>query len=119
MRAIIVEDEFLISLAVADTVGRLGHDIIGSEGRLAAAMELVSTASFDFAIIDCKLHGESVEPLANWLVQRGMPFLIVTAYAEELSPTLKGHPVVHKPYREDELEQGIELVAKRARQNVH
>ena len=114
MRAIIVEDELLISIALEETARRLGHVIIGCEGTLAAAMELVSTASFDFAIIDCNLHGESVEPLASRLVQRGIPFLITTGY-EELSPTLKCHPVVRKPYTEDELEQGIELVAKRAR----
>jgi DNA-binding response OmpR family regulator len=74
---------------------------------------IASNGSFDFAILDCNLDGESIEPVAALLRQRGIPILFVTGYGAALPQELKGHPFVEKPYKEDDLKRGIELALNR------
>ena len=50
-------------------------------------------------VLDCKLHGLSVEPMATALAARGVPFLFATGYGDNQgAPEGFDAPIVRKPY---------------------
>ena len=58
--------------------------------------------------------GENVEPVADRLSARGVPFIFATGYGEAGVPLrYRGRPVVAKPFRSDQLEAAIHLALAR------
>jgi len=79
-RVLVVEDEFLISLATTDFLESIGCEIVGPAARLAKAIELVQTESLDAAVLDMDIAGEMIWPVAAELQHRGVPFLFLSAH---------------------------------------
>ena len=80
MRVLIVEDEPLLAEAVRDglRLEAIAADIAG-DGHLA--LELLSTNSYDLAILDRDIPGPSGDEIANRIVGSGsgLPILMLTA----------------------------------------
>jgi len=53
--------------------------IVGPASNVALA--LVNQGGFDIAILDINLHNEFSYPVADLLVERGIPFVFTTRYA--------------------------------------
>src|SRR5689334_8462332 len=67
---LVVEDEFLIGLLVADALTAAGFRLIGPLATLAEALDSVRSKSFDAALLDIQLaHGEDVYPVAEVLAR--------------------------------------------------
>lgn len=79
-RILVVEDEFLAALDMAEAVERHGGRVVGPVGRLGQAMELARSEALDAAILDVRLDGETSFPLADLLAERGVPMLFATGY---------------------------------------
>ncbi len=98
-RILVVEDQALVALDLQAMLEDDGAAVIGPFGGLAAALGAVSGQAIDAAILDVDLGEEDVLPLADRLVERGVPFVFHTGHAEigRLRARYDGAPVVLKP----------------------
>lgn len=95
----LVEDEFLIALELADALENAGAKVSGPHVTLAAAQQAAREESADLAILDIDLRGEEVFPAAEQLRERGIPFLFYTGQPERetLRDAFPEVPVCVKP----------------------
>ncbi len=108
VRILLVEDEALIALMLEDMVESMGCAVTGMAPRIALGVSMAESGQFDVAILDVNVAGENVEPVADRLSARGVPFIFATGYGEAGVPLRhRGRPVVAKPFRADQLEAAI------------
>ena len=104
---LIIEDEMLIALALADMVSALGctHVLVGRYGK---ALALATTEPFDAAILDMNLNGAASYPIAEALNSRGIPFVIATGYGlDGIEPAYRDRPMLPKPYLAEQVEVAL------------
>jgi CheY-like chemotaxis protein len=77
---LIVEDEFLVAMDFEDWLRREGRDVIGPVPRETKALALLEQDRPDAVVLDLNLDGKLPVDLANTLVARQIPFVIVTGY---------------------------------------
>jgi DNA-binding response OmpR family regulator len=107
-RILVVEDEMLIALHIEDMVTQLGFDVVGPAMRLAPALAMARTESFDCAILDVNLANEKSFPIADALRDRGIPFIFATGYGSKgLDDAYRGVGTIQKPFRSQDLERAI------------
>ena len=82
-RVMVVEDEALVALVLADQLTDMGLSVVGPCGSVKEAQAAVAEGDFDAAILDVNLGGELVYPVADQLVSLGIPFVFVTGYGRE------------------------------------
>jgi CheY-like chemotaxis protein len=105
-RVLVVEDEMLIGMLLEDMLIDLGHEVVAIVPRLKEAMAAVDRETYDLAILDVHLHGESAFPVADVLIAKGIPFVFATGYGERGVPEdYRGRPVLQKPFAKDDLER--------------
>ena len=115
-RLLLVEDEALIALMLEDMVEELGCAVTAVAPRVALGISLAESGDFDLAILDVNVSGENVEPVAERLASRGVPFVFATGYGEAGVPLrFRDRPVVPKPFRSDQLEAAIHKAVGLAR----
>ena len=103
---LLVEDESLIRMMIADMLADLGHTVAGEASNVAQGLLLASAAELDAAILDVQLGKESSQAIAETLQSRGIPFVFATGYnADGIPAAFKGHPFLRKPFPLDELER--------------
>lgn len=99
-RILIVEDEALLALELQFAFEDEGADVIGPAQSLISALETVTHArEIDVAVLDVDLAGEDVYPIAELLLQRGVPFLFHTGHGSrsELTQLFPGALTLMKP----------------------
>jgi DNA-binding response OmpR family regulator len=115
VRVLVVEDTLLIADLIVDHLQDAGCDVIGPASRVARALTLAASESLDGALLDINLHGELCFPIADVLVDRGIPIAFLTGYGESAVPaTYKTAPLLSKPFQLNELTKLIESHFKRA-----
>ena len=82
-RVMIVEDEALVAMLLTESLSTLGCSVVGPFSRCSDAIAAVEANGIDAAILDVNLDGEMVYPLADLLIERGVPFIFVTGYGSE------------------------------------
>ena len=82
-RILIVEDEPVIALGLEDVLIDAGFEIAGVAGKLDRALVLIESGTFDAAIVDANLAGESASPAAKALTARGLPYIMMSGYSKE------------------------------------
>ena len=107
-RIFVVEDESLVLMLIEDLLDELGYRLAGSASQLADGLLKAASLSFDLAILDMNLHGESSTPIADIVVGRGLPLVFVTGYRQGLPEKYRQVPVVRKPFRRSDLAQALE-----------
>jgi CheY-like chemotaxis protein len=109
IRILLVEDEALIALMLEDMVEGMGCAVTGVAPRVDLALSMAETGQFDVAILDVNVAGENIEPVAERLSARGIPFVFATGYGEAGVPLrFRDRPVVAKPLRSEQLEAAIQ-----------
>ena len=104
-RVMIVEDEALVALVLADQLADLGFSVIGPCSSIAEATAAAAEHELDAAILDVNLGGELVYPVADLLSSRGIPFVFVTGYGQESIDRRFAHTIVlEKPVEREYLE---------------
>jgi CheY-like chemotaxis protein len=78
---LVVEDEPFIALEVVELLETAGCRVLGPFGRLEEGLEAAEKGNFDLAVLDVKLRGAAVWPLAELLRARGVPFVFLTGYS--------------------------------------
>jgi CheY-like chemotaxis protein len=109
VRILLVEDEALIALMLEDMVESMGCAVTGLAPRIDLGVALADTGQFDVAILDVNVAGQNVEPVADRLSARGVPFIFATGYGEAGVPLrYRGRPVLAKPFHAEQLEAAIQ-----------
>jgi CheY-like chemotaxis protein len=99
-RILIVEDEWLICMLMADLLTEFGCHVVGPASTVAEAAVLASTEAIDAALLDINLNGEEVYPVARILADRGIPFVFLTGYrGAKINEAYRERPVLQKPAR--------------------
>jgi CheY-like chemotaxis protein len=105
-RLLVIEDEVPISLMMQSMLEELGYQVAGVAYTAAEALAIIESAeSLSAATVDVDLNGETCEPVVAALNQRGVPFIVVTAYAGQALPDcVKGRSVLGKPFTAKDLQ---------------
>jgi CheY-like chemotaxis protein len=105
---LLVEDEPLIRMMLAEMVVELGHLIVSEAANVEVAMSLAETGSFDLALLDINIAGSLVTPVVHILDKRSVPIVFVSGYSNQTIPVeLKGRLLVQKPFSQDTLRDAI------------
>lgn len=97
-RVLVVEDDYFIANDLAAGFRAAGMDIVGPIPSLARALEEVGRARIDGAVLDINLDGDKVYAVADALIGRGIPVLLVTGYEQENLPArYRDIPLCLKP----------------------
>ena len=112
----IVEDELLIAFDIASFLESADCKVIGPFVTVSEAVEAATADQIDIAVLDVRLRGAPVWPLAEILQTRGVPFVFLTGYARtEPFPAQFAHVVrLEKPFSEDQLMTAIVSAFKSA-----
>ena len=104
-RILVVEDSMIIALDTEECLLGLGADTVTVQSTVAGSLAALEGEPFDFALLDFNLGGESSEPIANVLRERGIPFWLATGYGEMADKVaeLGAQGVLVKPYGREEL----------------
>jgi DNA-binding response OmpR family regulator len=81
-----------------------GCIVSGPIPRVAEALDAVDHDDYDAAVLDVNLGGERIDPVAEALSRRNVPFLFVTGYAVGSLPgRYAERPRLCKPFKMEEL----------------
>ena len=78
-RALLVEDERLITTRLIDTLTADGHQIVGPFSTAEEALEAADCGQVDVAVLCVWLRSELVYPLAESLTERGVPVMFISS----------------------------------------
>ncbi len=106
-RLLLLEDDPILGMLLEDMVDMLGCRIAGSFQTVDAALEAVTAepGSLDAAILDVNLNGSPSFPVADFLHEKGIPYIFSTGYGDNPSQTA---PKLSKPFTIDELREALE-----------
>ena len=117
MRILVTEDEWLVALSLDDMLSRFGCEVLGPCPELSQALQVAELEALDAAVLDINLRGESVFPLAETLLDRNIPLIFCSGYADRsmLPGRFAACGRLAKPYGEAELRAYMEdhLVGRR------
>jgi len=117
-RVLIVEDQMMIALSMADLLTQMGCQVVATAVRPTEALEAIETQEIDLAILDFDLKGQSCEPVADALAQRAVPFLFSTGSSSAEAPArYRDRPVLIKPYRAADLRRALSDVMTQSRKD--
>jgi CheY-like chemotaxis protein len=97
---LIVEDEYLLASDLEQLLQHHGATVAGPVGSVLDALALVKRENdrLDAAVLDVNLRGERVYPVADTLIERGVPIVFTTGYDEMLvAKRYIGMPRCQKP----------------------
>ena len=118
LRALIVEDEFLVAMLIEDIFAEMGIAVAAICADLEGGLAAAEAGDFDFALLDINLGGTTSLPIAARLVELRLPFLFASGYGVAgVGDFSHGAPVLQKPFEAQALRQGILAIlsdAKRA-----
>jgi CheY-like chemotaxis protein len=99
-RILVVEDEFFIAEELRDAFEDVGAMVVGPVATVDAALAVVrSVEPLDGATLDMTLGSERSYEVARALLERGVPFVILSGYGERgLPEDLRRIPRCEKPF---------------------
>ena len=110
-RVFIVEDEALILDTLQDMLEGLGCHVVESALRVDEALAKLVALDFDVAVLDVNVAGTRIDPVADLLADRGMPFLFASGYGRGSLPVAHRERVLlTKPYRTADLRAALHSV---------
>ena len=112
-RLLVIEDEWLISTHLSEYLREVGYEVVGPASTIPEAVLLATSADFDVALVDLELKDVLAIDVINVLVQRQIPFVLVTGFSAMPEGVNHVAPIVQKPFKGDELIDAIESVKMR------
>jgi len=104
VRVLVVEDEYLVAALIEQILESAGCIVMGPVARVPEALDAVDHDDYDAAVLDVNLAGERINPVADALSERDVPFMFVTGYGENALPSKYAErPHIGKPFRMAEL----------------
>lgn len=105
-RILIVEDEPLIALMLADMLADLGYQVAASVTQVAEALTVLTDVTIDIALLDVNIGAQKIDPVADLLAARGTPFIFTTGYGNAGVPAnYADRAILQKPFHINDLEK--------------
>jgi DNA-binding response OmpR family regulator len=105
---LLVEDEVLIGMMIAGMIEELGHRVVAEASNIRVALDLAKTADFQFAILDINVGGEKIDPVADIIACRAVPFIFASGYGAIGAPiNFRDRTVLQKPFLISTLDHAI------------
>lgn len=80
-RILIVEDDCVTAMDLAETLSAAGAQVVGPAGTIQIAFELLRRRTeLDIALLDIEVEGAFVFDVADELVKRDVPIIFTTGY---------------------------------------
>ena len=115
IRVLVVEDEYLVAALIEEMLESAGCVVIGPIPRVPEALEAVDRDTCDAAVLDINLAGERIDPVAEALSKRNVPFVFVTGYGTTGLPRdYTQRPRICKPFKMAELLGTVSSLVKPA-----
>jgi DNA-binding response OmpR family regulator len=109
-RVLVVEDEYYIATDAARALRSAGAEVVGPCASEEAASAEVVKQRPDAVVVDINLGGGPSFRLAERLKDRGIPFMFVTGYDEDVIPAQFDE--IERLQKPVELRQMIEAVSR-------
>lgn len=109
LKLLLVEDEFVLALGLADRLADLGAVVVGPVATVEDALALVERVpEIDAAVLDVNLGQEVAYPVADALLARGIPFFFATANERAALPERFANVAIcSKPFRVDDFQDAV------------
>lgn len=105
LRILIVEDEFIVAMELAEEMEQLGATVTASVGTLAEARQQ-TVENLDGVLLDVQLGNDKTYELAADLQAAGTPFILTTGFDTAVLPeSLQSIPRLSKPFSSVALER--------------
>lgn len=112
-RILMVEDEPLIALMLAEWLTELGHEPIGPASSVSEAIGIISAEKLDAAIVDINLRGDRCDLVAEELARRTIPFVFATGGdADSFATCFASYTRLLKPYNFKALSRAVDFLCK-------
>ena len=113
VRVLVVEDEYLVAILIEEILESAGCVVMGPIPRLPEALDAAHHDNCDAAVLDVNLAGQRIDPVADALSERNVPFMFVTGYgANALPGEYAERPLIHKPFRMADLLSAVSSLMK-------
>lgn len=101
-RILVVEDESLVAMLLETILEDMGCTPVGPVSNIDDGLAMVERGEpLDAALLDVNVAGRQVFPVAQALLDRGVPFIFSTGYGESgLPEEWRGRPTIQKPFTE-------------------
>jgi CheY-like chemotaxis protein len=112
LRILVVEDEIMIAMMLEEMLQDFGCSVVTLAPNIEKAVAAIRQHVFDGVLLDINIHGQKTIAVAEELVSRAIPFLLVTGYSggDSDPPVMKSAPRLQKPFDEAALAQRMEKV---------
>ena len=112
-RVLLVEDEPLVSMMLADMLTAFGHKVDGPYNRFSDAILAAKSNNLQAGILDVNLGGEKTYAVADILAGRKIPFAFVTGYGPDTVVAQFSHaPVLQKPIEAAKLHALLQQIVR-------
>ncbi|OWW00118.1 transcriptional regulator [Rhizobium sp. R72] len=97
-RILIVEDEYFVADETRKALVAAGAEVIGPAPSVEIGMSMIDRETPDAAILDIRLEGETVFPIADRLHGLAIPFVFATAHVDaDIPEKFGGYLLCEKP----------------------
>jgi ActR/RegA family two-component response regulator len=79
-RVLIIEDDNLLAITLAEELAAQGAKVIGPSATVVDALDEIAHTDLDGAIVDINLRGKAAFPVADALADRQIAFVFATGY---------------------------------------
>jgi DNA-binding response OmpR family regulator len=108
---LVVEDEMLILMMIEDMLADLGCQSVITASSVDQGLAKINAHSFDAAMLDSNLDGNSSDPIADALAARGVPFFFATGQKNGgIGHGYQDHPVLKKPFNFEDFEASFRKI---------
>jgi len=111
LRILIVEDDAMIGMHLAEVLEEMGHEVCAVEATEADAVAAAERCMPDLMIVDAWLrNGSGISAVETICRSRPVPHVFVSGDAASVKAILPTAVVVEKPFREEVLARVIQRV---------
>ena len=104
LNILVVDDEPLIAMMIADWLGELGCRVVGPVGTVADALALIGEGGLDGVLLDVTLRGEESFAIADRAQAEGLPVGFITGRSRaDLPARLVDAVLLSKPFQFEDL----------------
>ncbi|MEA9481216.1 response regulator [Xanthomonas campestris] len=116
VRVLVVENDDMNAMLLEMQLIQAGAVVVGPVGEVDDALQLIEADAPDTAVLDYRLgNGQTSEPVARRLTERGIPFVLATGVASASIPHgFERGVILTKPYMSDELVDALAKARQRS-----
>jgi CheY-like chemotaxis protein len=109
LRVMVVEDEAVIAILMAEVLAGMGHDVCAIEATEADAVAAAVRCKPEMMIIDARLgDGSGISAVEQILCSGFIPHVFVSGDALRVQALCPGAVVIQKPFRESDLASAMQ-----------